>query len=260
MSKRENPRLAFFGEYFSPDAETSEPVYRARLQLIAATKKVFPEFFKKLSTDVFPLYEQLANSGYEFDRVLWVARPQSPLGLLTDEGGLKQALLKWAGAFNAKAEWVMIGALRSLRGWHLDPNWHRSFWWDTLHSTSGLGRRIAEEFTFKHQLWDVQLLPWPHYRRSLLKDFERAVAEYEQKTRESAEALGLIRAPAKYSPVNLEWFALYQFAGMSSTEIADRAHGDADESAVLKGIKAAAKLIAWESLRKSRQSANRKIR
>jgi hypothetical protein len=191
---------------------------------------------------------------------LWAARPQSPFALLTDEGGLKRALSEWASAFNARAEWLMVGALRSLRGWHHDPNWRRSFWWDTVHGTSGLGRRIAEEFNFKYQSWDVQLLPWPHYRRSLLKDLERAVAEYEQKTRESAEALGLIRAPAKYSPVNLEWFALYQFAVMSSTEIADRTNGDADESTVLKGIKAAAKLIAWESLRKSRQRANRKFR
>jgi hypothetical protein len=73
--------------------------------------------------------------------------------------------------------------------------------------------------------------------------------------------MGLVRARRKYSPDNLEWFVVYQFAGMSSKIIADRvvAEGnDVDESTVLKGIKAAAKLIGWNHLRQSRQ--NRKTR
>jgi hypothetical protein len=77
-----------------------------------------------------------------------------------------------------------------------------------------------------------------------------------------AESMGLVRARRKYSPDNLEWFVLYQFAGISSKTIADRyvaVEGkDLDESTVLKGIKAAAKLIGWNHLRQSRQ--NRKTR
>jgi hypothetical protein len=87
--------------------------------------------------------------------------------------------------------------------------------------------------------------------------------EYEKETREFAESRGLVRAQRKYSPDNFEWFVLYQFAGMSSTAIADRyAEKDKflEESTVLKGIKAAAKLIGWNQLRASPQTHSRKIR
>jgi len=75
--------------------------------------------------------------------------------------------------------------------------------------------------------------------------------------------MGLVRARRKYSPDNLEWFVLYQFAGMSSGTISDRyaAQGRAvEESTVLKGIKAAAKLIGWNELRQPRRNRNRKTR
>ena len=48
MSKRETPRLAYFGEYFVRDPESSEPVYRARLLLLGELRKVLPLFFEKL--------------------------------------------------------------------------------------------------------------------------------------------------------------------------------------------------------------------
>jgi hypothetical protein len=78
----------------------------------------------------------------------------------------------------------------------------------------------------------------------------------EKETRELAESMGLVQAQRKYGPDNLEWFVLYQFAGMTSTAIADRyvTKGKTlDESKVLKGIKAAAKLIRWNSRNQSRQ-------
>jgi hypothetical protein len=75
--------------------------------------------------------------------------------------------------------------------------------------------------------------------------------------------MGLVRARRKYSPDNLEWFVLYQFAGMSSGTISDRyaAQGRViEESTVLKGIKVAATLIGWNQLRQPRLTRNRKIR
>jgi hypothetical protein len=76
----------------------------------------------------------------------------------------------------------------------------------------------------------------------------------------------LVRVPHKSSPANLEWFALYQFVGLSSKGIADRPNfasdPDAapDESTILKGVKAAARRIGWDSLRPTRGRLNRKIR
>ena len=55
---------------------------------------------------------------------------------------------------------------------------------------------------------------------------------------------------------------LYQFAGMSSTAIVNRLVEKGvgqDESTVLKGIKAAAKLVGWDHLRDSRRKHTWKI-
>jgi hypothetical protein len=107
-------------DYVSPNSESSVQVVRARLQLIEAAKRVFPAFLEKLATDVFPLYCQLAEKGKlakgknDFQKALW---GKSPYDALTDEGGLKVALAKWAADFNSGAEWLMVGALRTLHGW-----------------------------------------------------------------------------------------------------------------------------------------------
>ena len=115
-------------------------------------------------------------------------------------------------------------------------------------------------FEFRYQGWEVQLHTWSRYRRLLRQSFEEQLSEYEKKTRELAESCGLVGAQRKYSSYNLEWFVLYQFAGLSSKKIADLyaiKGKDLDESTVLKGIKAAAKLVAWNHLRQP--ALNRKI-
>jgi len=125
MAKRTTPSLAA-SEYVSPNLDTSVQVWRARLQVIEAAKRVFPIFLEKLSADVFPLYCQLAKEGKlakgrnDFTKALW---GKSPYAALTDEGGLKLALSRWAAQFNAEAEWLMVGALRTLHGWYVAPDW-----------------------------------------------------------------------------------------------------------------------------------------
>lgn len=156
----------------------------------------------------------------------------------------------------------MVGALRTLQGWYAAPDWRGTFVWDPHHP-----RRervvVGRAFDFHYQGWEVQLLTWQAYSKSLRQSFEEQLLENEKQARELAESMGLIRARRQYSTDNLEWFALYQFAGLSSKEIADRyaAKGKVlQESAVLKGIKAAAKLVGWNQLRKPRQTRNRKTR
>jgi hypothetical protein len=157
----------------------------------------------------------------------------------------------------------MVGALRTLRGWYVAPDWREALRWDPHH-----GRRerpaVGKAFEFSYPGWEVQLLTWQAYSKSLRQSFEKKLSVCEKETRELAESMGLVRARRKYSPDNLEWFVLYQFAGMSSKTIADRyvvVEGkDLDESGVLKGIKAAAKLIGWNHLRQSRQTRDRKTR
>jgi hypothetical protein len=250
MSERKVPRLTFFGEYVSPDTEVSEEVYRARLELMKIVKPTVPEFLMRLSAEVFPLYEQLANAEYDFESILWTRH--SPYALLGEDGGLKAALSKWATEFNAEAAWLMDGALRTLRGWHVAPDCRESLSWDTQHLHSGTCV-IGETFEFRCRGWEVGGVTWPDYNESLRRLFEVKLLEYETKTRKLAESKGLVRARRQYSPDNLKWFVLFQFGGKSSVEIANHLAMDDDESleasTVLKGIKAAAKLIGWDHLR-----------
>jgi hypothetical protein len=216
-----------------------------------------PSFLRELSTRVFPLYEELAESGYDFDRIVW---GPSAYELLPQDKGLKHALADWAAGFNAQAEWLMVGALRTMRDWRMNREGRERLKWNTFTAHSGFVAQISEEFRFRYPAWDVQWVQWPLYRVALLKKFKQALTKYERKTRESAEAHGLRRARREYSPVNIEWFALYQFAGKSSKQIADAHSGEegTDESTVLKGIKSAAKLLAWDQLRQPVR--HRKIR
>jgi hypothetical protein len=264
MAKRTTPSLAV-SEYVSPDVDNSSGVWRARLQLIEATKRVYPTFLKKLLTDVFPLYRQLAEQGklakgrYDFEKALW---GKCPYEALTDEGGLKSALKKWAADVHAEADWLMVEALRTLRGWYVAPEWREALVWNSQH-----GHRerpvVGKSFEFLSPGWEVQLLTWSAYSQSLRQDFKKRLVEYEKQTRELAESKGLLRAGHKYSPINLEWFVLYRFAGMTSGQIADRYAKEShtfEESTILKGIKAASKLIGWKPANGSRQKPNRKIR
>lgn len=257
MARRKTPRLAYC-EYVSADPDNSTQVWQARLRLIDTAKRVYPRFLKKLSTEVFPFYFKLAKNGYDFDEILWSSRV-SPYEALTEDGGLKSALAKWAAGFNAEAAWLKDDALRTLRGWYVAPDWRVSLRWNTIHGHSGT-LSIGEAFQFGFHGWETELLTWARYSDSVRGDFEKALSEYERKTRKLAESCGLVRARRKHSPDNFAWFVLYQFAGQSITEIARGRAGADAHSTVVKGIKTAAQLIGWDHLRKPKIGRNRKIR
>jgi hypothetical protein len=111
MTERTTPPLTF-GEYVSPDLDNSVQVWLARRQVIEASKRVYPTFLETLSTDVLPIYCQLAKTGQlakgriNFEKALW---GKFPWESLTDDGGLKTALLNWARQFHAEAPWLMVG-------------------------------------------------------------------------------------------------------------------------------------------------------
>jgi hypothetical protein len=263
-------------EYVSPDSDNSEQVWRARLRLIEAAKQVCPKFLETLLTEVFPLYSRLAEKGalakegYDFQKALWSDNPRvSPYEVLTEEGGLKAALSKWAAEFNVppEANWLMVGALRTLQDWYVAPGLRKALTWDTLHGRSEKTAGTGEAFEFRYQGWDPRLLTWSAFSELLRRRFEEKVLEYEKKTRDFATSQGLVLAQRQYSPRNLEWFVLYQFAGKSREEIAQDYTTDdttggytPDNSTVLKGIKAAAKLIGWDRLREPRHTRGQKTR
>ena len=258
MARRKTPRLAY-SEYVSLEPNSTQ-VWQARLRLIDAATRVFPKFLKKLSADVFPAYAELAKSGFDFDAVLWHPR-LPPHTMIPETSWLKSALSEWAGKFHAEPSWLLDETLRTLRGWYVAPDWRKSLRWNPIGGiTSTLA--MGERFQFVCEGWEMQLLTWADYRQSVLGRFELKLAEYEAASRNLAESHGLVRARRKYSPDNFEWFVLYQFAGLSSIDIVRRSRkvDSLNESTVLKGIKAAAKLIGWQRLRAVHEKKNRKIR
>jgi hypothetical protein len=260
MAPRKIPRLAYC-EYVSPDPENSTEVWSARLRLIDAVKRIYPKVLTDLSLDVFPHYITAAKKGFNFDRILWSSHT-SPTKEIAKERELASALSVWAKRFNADVVWLTDQALRTLRGWYVAPDWRAALEWNSLSSFTG-SRSTGERFEFQCEGWETELLTWSRYSESVRERFETQLTAYEKQTRKLAESCGLIRARRKFSPDNLDWFVLYQFAGLSSGEIADKwaAKGKAvDESTVLKGIKVAAKLIEWKDLRSEKRQRSRKIR
>jgi len=246
MAKRKIPRLAY-GEYVSSDPKHSDDVWHARRRMIEIVRRVHPIFFQRLMADVFPIFNQITEAGFHLD-------PLNPYARLKNQHELKNAILKWATEFNAGADWLFDDVLRTLSYWLNNPEARVSLKWTPLRGVVNLAAVNPGAFDFCYEPWDVQRVRWASYIKSLRERFEKAISEYETKTREVAESQGLVRARRQYNPANLEWFVRYQFAGMSSKKIADRLAAEdkgrvPDDSSVLKGVKAAARLIGWDNLR-----------
>jgi hypothetical protein len=161
------------------------------------------------------------------------------------------------------APWIVLDALRSVEGWAAHADWMESRQWNTQRARSGEALPAGEPLEFRHGGWDVTVFTWPVYRALVRRKFAEHLVKYERDIRKLAESHGWVRTSGKWSRENLEWFALYQFAGLSSGQICRKyaAQSQAlEESTVLKGVKAAAARIGWENLRKSRQKPNRKNR
>jgi hypothetical protein len=259
MPARKNPRLAYC-EYVAPD-NNSIAVEQARRDLMRCIRRVFPIMLERLATDVLPAYEELAKSDFKIEATLWHPR-LSPFKELPQDKSLRTALSRWASEFQAEQDWFLDHMLRTLRGWHVAPDWRSELKCNPIGGvTSTLA--MGEPFKFDCEGWEMQLLAWAEYRQSVRERFEQRLADYEEASRNLAESRGLVRAPHKYSPENLEWFVFYQFAGLSAPKIArriGRREPNEANSSVLKGVKAAAKLIGWKSLRPLPRRADREIR
>lgn len=270
MTRRKVSPLAYC-EYVSPNPDSVQ-VSRARLELFDATRRVYPLFFERLAEDVFPLYRELAEAGCLF----WgINGPPgvSPFEHLTQgsvassgghcldtpatlqkRGVLKSVLSEWAARFNANRLWLMDDAIRILQSWQIAPEWLQSLKWNLGYAHSSLPS-TGDSFQFQYPGWETQLFSWARYSQLIRKQFEDELDAYEGRTRKLAESLGLVRARRKYSPQNFDWFALYRFAGLSTTQIAKKNRSENLEdpvSTIRKGIKAAAELMIWGDIRDSR--------
>ena len=113
-----------------------------------------------------------------------------------------------------------------------------------------------QKFAFTDRGWSPQFEKWPAFRARLKVRFDEELTNYGSRVRREVEALGARPARSRYSVKNIEWFALYQIGDWSSTRIEEcRSSEKGDESTVLKGIKTAAELLQWKTLRSDRSPA-----
>jgi len=256
MAKRTTPQLGM-GDYVTQDPEDSQSVFFARIALIEATRRHLPQFLQRLSREVFPEFCRLVegNGSLRGIPITWQMAQSLSSGI--EHERFNQVLIGWARAFNAEEEWILQQAWRALQVWLAFPEFRESLEWGQGHAWREVFR--SERFQFEWESWQVQLRPWTKYRAGLQRAFEKAVKEFEITTRAAALAHGLISAPRTHSADNFDWFILYQFRGLSSSKIAARiaASGKSgappDPSTILKGVRAAQKLVGWKCLRANSQ-------
>jgi hypothetical protein len=240
------PRLAL-GEYDWPDSDQSWVVRTARAELIRVAGKIYKPFSNGLAETVLPVYQRLATE--EHSHLLLTGSYVERLP--SEHQELRTKLLAWARRFNAEEGWVLDNALRTLRAWFTDPILLNDLEWVITWPGVAIQRVVGEPFCSSG--WDVRSHSWALYRQSVLDQ----LAEYEGRTRTMAETKGMQRVPRTYSKANLEWFAKFQFAGLSAMSIVkgivvkDK-RSTLTESTVTKGIHTAADLIHWTQLRARR--------
>ena len=172
---------------------------------------------------------------------------------------LREAILDWARTHNSdKEDWILDGALRALSTWKQSPDWRKKL------KISGFCRPVGgtvhtePKFVFEHVGWNLQFEKWNEYRAGLDTAFRKGREAYERRSRDAAESRNEKQRQREHKHRHLEWFARYQLAGMSDLDIAadywndtsDTAE-DIDVSTVRRGVKMAATLLNWTSLRKS---------
>lgn len=276
MGRRINPRLTY-SEYVSPHAEESTAVEIARRDLMDAIRRVYRPMLEKLLADVFPAYEQLAQSGFDFaapgyreltkasfggdgisigsDAILY--HRGIPAHTRLPEGDLKLKLEKWAQEFNASEGWFLDLVLQTVDYWLVSPDGRESLRISPITAAPIVpdvgDLAMGERFRFEYEPWDPQWRPWKDYERELRQEFETALSKHETAGRRSAESYGLVPAPRQYDPYDLDAFVVYQFAGKSSSQVADAIKPATDASVVLRRVRAAARLLGWSLLRRVRR-------
>lgn len=245
MRKRTTPRLTF-GEYDSPPPG-KHTYSTARQLLMARVRVIYPKMLKELRDDVFPLFQDYCDTlpGGWLDH---------PIDFEGEYEAIGARITEWASRFHAeREEWLAAEALRTLDLWLRSEAALAELRWNS-NAPPEIWMNYTRDFEFSSARWEPEVEPWAQYSLHMRRTFERALRSYEKEVREKATSLGRVPVQARYSQENLDWLILYQFRGFTSVHIANRiaeSTAPPDASTILKGVKAAAKLVGWTRLRQS---------
>ena len=254
MRQAKNRRPLARGVYLTCDQTAG-----ARRELMDAAQRVVPLFFERLREDVYPHFARIARKKPNYWQTGWKF---ATWHLTADrENELAPELLSWARQFNAGEageSWILEGALQTLWLWNQYPKLRTALNIEGFYPPSG-GLILTSDdercFNFEHPGWDPQFQRWADYRAYVKDLFDKELRSYERRIRTLIESRKAVPTRARYSVHNFEWFALYQFGGLSQSKIAElytTADETPDLSTIRKGLKAAAALVSWQNLRKGK--------
>lgn len=218
-----------------------------------AVHRVLPRFFEELRRRVYPNYARLAGQKADYWYTGWTFATWQDSS--DRDRQLTPCLLDWAREFHCEDEtWILEGALQTLWLWQKYSKSRKSL--DIVGFLPPVAGSIVigegeQCFEFRDDGWCPQLQKWATYKSQLLKKFQDATSAYEVRMRTLTESRGADPVPSRYSPANFEWFAMYQLGGVSTVGILKHQPKlSGDESTINKGIKTAAKLLQWKTMRK----------
>jgi hypothetical protein len=176
---------------------------------------------------------------------------------------LTKTLREWARNFNSEQEeWVLDEAWSFLWSRHNFPGYPEKAHWGFGHPRRDIFQ--SKRFEFEWEGWRADFQTWKDYGAGMREAFDKEAKEYESNTRAAARADGLIPAPRTHSADNLDWFVLYQLGGQTSVKIAmkfspqGKSSKAPDPSTIIRGVKAAQKLLGWKRLRTDKDRSIRK--
>ena len=273
MTKSDNSPLAW-GPYVSAESVESISVWNAQLKLLDAISRVSPQVLVALKRQVFPLYSDLATTGalyesfrYEGLGAKWVVRnsdeklsPKDKAQIAKIDAlriALKAAVDSWAAQykFDRKSDsaWFKTEALRAMWALHCRHDSRALMAWNSPPVRSRTTITAPDlEITIRCRGWELELESFADYKAIAHAQLEAELARYEEEAHGFARSrfVGvkpeLIKAPRSYVSKHFEWLALSQFNGMSSLKIAMKYGYKQTDSAVLKGIATAEKLLGIE--------------
>lgn len=143
-------------------------------------------------------------------------------------------------------EWILNAAWCTLTAWDRFPflkdamSWHPPCLFLPTTITGTLSRR---NFTFFFDEWDPRAESWEEFERSFRSTLAKSVRSVLRKYKEEFRTVPWKRMPNKWQKQHFEWLVLFQINGHSPGQIAGGNKSPITETAVLKGVHRAARII-----------------
>lgn len=229
-------------------------VAAARAAFLAAVRELVPAVLADLGDEPY----RAAQAVWRDDLGIW--RWSSIMARATADptfAHLRDAVITWSERYHLTADWCLAVAARTLALWCLAPGAAADRAWFAVE----VGRRVPygddqTAFHFDHPGWHVAGQRRAEAVAAIRQAFEMDLDAYLDRMDHLAQDRGLTLPPEHRGADHLRWLALYQAAGYSQAEIAQRYH--VERATARDGLHAAAEAIGLPLRPPSRPGRPRK--